>query len=622
MATKRSLQSTRTIKKLVVPDKLDLRDRAYQPRVASAPKEVLLPDCRFLPVLNQGETSACTGFALSNVVNYLLWKSERRRWMPVSPYMLYSMARRYDEFPGEKDEGSSLRGAMKGWFKHGACAMRLWSDLDMPKAKADVTEDWWQDAVNRPLGAYYRINARSISDMHVALNEVGILYASAVCHDGWMAGFRARKGSDIWTIEPREGKAEDGGHAFAIVGYDQHGFFLLNSWDMAWGSAGFARIRYEDWLMNAMDCWIAQLGVVTDQHREIAQARSLRVDNRGQVQLSQDKVLRNREISPFIINVENNGKLSQSGAFRTSAGDLGALVTLHLESAMQAWGIAANGEVDIALYAHGGLTNEEDAAVTASKWIPVLYEARIFPIFFMWETGAMATLRNMISDAISGVPRQTAGIGDMVEKWWNERLERVLSRPGTAFWGEMKENADLLSSAPNSGGIQLYKAAQKSAVLKKLKPRFHLIGHSAGSIVHSHLISRLAGLGWRFKSATFLAPAVTVQDFEALALPAIKSGKVENFYQFHLTDAAEQNDPTCGPYRRSLLYLVSESFEHGKRTPILGMQKYFDEHVGALGLSNTRAWATPSGHSSSTTHGGFDDDSVTMDNVIKLIKKA
>ncbi len=82
-STKRTPQSTHaTIKKLVVPDKLDLRDRAYQPRVASAPTEVLLPDCRFLPVLNQSETSACTGFALSNVVNYLLWKSDRGKWMP------------------------------------------------------------------------------------------------------------------------------------------------------------------------------------------------------------------------------------------------------------------------------------------------------------------------------------------------------------------------------------------------------------------------------------------------------------------------------------------------------------------------------------------------------------
>ena len=42
--------------------------------------------------------------------------------------------------------------------------------------------------------------------------------------------------------------------------------------------------------------------------------------------------------------------------------------------------------VDVAIYAHGGLTDEETAARTASKWIPALYDAKIFPIFFMWET--------------------------------------------------------------------------------------------------------------------------------------------------------------------------------------------------------------------------------------------
>lgn len=606
-------------RKVVVPDPLDLRDRPYQPRVATAPREVLLPDCEGLPVLHQGETSACTGFALSNVVNYLLWKADRAALMPVSPFMLYSMARRYDEFPGStRDTGSSLRGAMKGWYKHGACAERLWQALAMPKAKEDATDDWWQDAVNRPLGAYYRINTQSVADMHAALNEAGILYASAVCHAGWEEGFGARA-SDVWSIDPRTAAPEDGGHAFAIVGYDRHGFFVLNSWGKAWGTQGYARLRYEDWAVNAMDCWVAQLGVVTDQHREIASARSLRLNRRGEVQLSRDKVLRNRELSPFIIDVENNGRLSQSGDFRTSAGDIDALLTLHLESALQAWGIGEGGEVDIAIYAHGGLTGEETAAATAAKWIPALYKARIFPIFFMWETGAMDTLRNMIDDAISGLPRQTAGIGESILKWWNERLERLLSRAGTDFWGEMKENADLLSSAADSGGIQLYKAAAKSAVLKRVRPRLHLIGHSAGGIVHSHMVERLVARGWRFSSVNFMAPAVTVADFKNRVLPAIKSGAVERFHQFHLTDAAERSDASCGPYRRSLLYLVSESFEHGTREPILGMQRYFDSAIGKLGLPNVRAWTAPGASSASTTHGGFDDDPVTMHNVIRLI---
>ena len=41
-----------------------------------------------------------------------------------SAAMLYQMAKRCDEWPGEDYDGSSARGAMKGWHKHGACAAK------------------------------------------------------------------------------------------------------------------------------------------------------------------------------------------------------------------------------------------------------------------------------------------------------------------------------------------------------------------------------------------------------------------------------------------------------------------------------------------------------------------
>jgi hypothetical protein len=108
--------------------------------------------------------------------------------------------------------------------------------------------------------------------------------------------------------------------------------------------------------------------------------------------------------------------------------------------------------------------------------------------------------------------------------------------------------------------------------------------------------------------------------FQDCVAPALKDGKVKRLNQFHLSDDKEQTDPTCKPilgYSRSLLYLVSQSFEGGVETPILGMQKYF----GAVAnLPNVRAWTAPGNQSASTTHGGFDDDATTMNSVIALIK--
>ena len=107
----------------------------------------------------------------------------------------------------------------------------------------------------------------------------------------------------------------------------------------------------------------------------------------------------------------------------------------------------------------------------------------------------------------------------------------------------------------------------------------------------------------------------------ASGIPALY--EVKRLNQFHLTDVSKQTDPRCRPilfYTRSLLYLVSASFEHGVTTPILDMEKYFDEHIASLGLKSVKAWSVPLSASQSTTHGGFDDDTATRQNVISLIE--
>ena len=612
-------------KRIVVPDRLDLRDRPYMPSVNEAPSPVMRPKVE-LPVLNQKDTSACTGFALANVVNFLLRISRREASIEVSPFMLYSMARRYDEFPGSTaDSGSSLRGAMKGWYKHGSCRTALWRGLKMPPPSVNSQSDWWLDAALRPLGAYYRVDTRSVTDMHVALSEVGILYASAVCHEGWLEGMNQTsvKGS-YWVIPEKTAAPNDGGHAFIILGYNETGFIIQNSWGKEWGTGGQAVLTYQDWTENAMDCWVGQLGVVTEQHKALAKAVTLRTKQK-KVQLASDTILRNRELSPFIIDMENNGKLSKSGTFRTQPADVEALVNFHMDEARQRWDLGKNDAADVAVYAHGGLTDEDTAANTAAKWIPNLYEAQIFPIFFMWETDLWSTLRNRFEDLVKGLPKPTGGLIDQLSRFWNRRLERLLAPAGSTIWGEMKQNADGISAFSQSGARILYDHASEAPAFSPSRVRLHLIGHSAGSIVHSYLIDRLGNLGWKFESVNFMAPAVTVELFRDKALPRIKDGTVKQFRTFHLTEAAEEQDPTCRPilgYGRSLLYLVSESFENGIPTPILGIEKHFNEHIGSLKLKNVQSWSAPTtGVATSTTHGGFDDDPTTMKSVINLIKR-
>ena len=106
------------------PDTLDFRDRMFEPTLIEVQTERPLDEYRKVkvPILDQGTEGACTGFGLATVVHYLLrTRHVVRDDRECSPRMLYDMARRYDEWPGEKYSGSSARGAMKGWHKHGVC---------------------------------------------------------------------------------------------------------------------------------------------------------------------------------------------------------------------------------------------------------------------------------------------------------------------------------------------------------------------------------------------------------------------------------------------------------------------------------------------------------------------
>ena len=191
-----------------------------------------------------GEDGACTGFGLGALINYLLFaQSVEKGTAPpgrISTRMLYHLARKYDEWPGEDYEGSSCRGAMKGWFHHGVCEERYWPYLN-PKGQPNFVkpvQGWDTDAAKRPVGAYYRIT-EFIADMQAAINEVGAVYVSSDVHGGWDLG--ATKKMPLPVISWKPGTKPDGGHAFALVGYDADGFIVQNSWGEGWGYFGFAR---------------------------------------------------------------------------------------------------------------------------------------------------------------------------------------------------------------------------------------------------------------------------------------------------------------------------------------------------------------------------------------------
>ncbi len=623
------------------PDTVDFRDLMFVPTLVEVPKERSLAAfvklTRSKPIiLNQGQEGACTGFGLAAVCNHLM--SARQVYsdkVPVSARMLYEMAKLYDEWRGTDYDGSSARGAMKGWHRHGVCAEKLWPHVP-GQTDRELTTKRAEDAADRPLGAYFRVNHKDLVAMHAAIAEVGILYASADTHSGW----DAVKGDGLIAY----GSKILGGHAFAIVGYDQKGFWIQNSWGPGWGRKGFAHLTYKDWLDHGYDVWVARLGAPV----MIDDAKSSGVKSGGLATAR----LSFPDIRPHVVSIGNDGTLRTSGTYGNTAEDIQRIFASDLPRITQGWK-----KKRILLYAHGGLVPEDNAIQRVSNYLEVLKDAEVYPIAFIWRTDFWTTLKNLLDDALRR--RRTEGVIDATKDFMLDRLDDTLERlaricGGRRIWGEMVENA-LLASLRAAGGARLVVAELAKLTQSVSNLELHVAGHSAGSIFLAPLVQLLtsagpiateslkqesglswnpaSGLGASIKTCTLWAPACTVGLFKAAYLPAIVARTIEKCTLFNLTDAAEQDDHCARIYNKSLLYMVSNAFEKEPRSavsrngwPILGLDKFVHHDKSAdkdlkrlidnktidyVTAPNSAEPGTPFA-SGSSGHGDFDDDKSTM----------
>jgi hypothetical protein len=265
-------------------------------------------------------------------------------------------------------------------------------------------------------------------------------------------------------------------------------------------------------------------------------------------------------------------------------------------------------------------------------------------VFIMWETGLLETIQDIFEDRL-----KAPLAGSFWERllhgargWVDDRLEELAASLGGALlWDEMKDNA---KGAIRSGGgmRQMLNVINDPKVVPpafRQRLRLHLIGHSAGSIYHAHLLEPLLNAGLRVDGLYTMAPAISINDFRRLILPhfAASAGpkRVQVYTQFHLADIAERSDPSAVIYGKSILYLVSNAFEGHRETPLLGMAKFFEAEPDLIGLRSDpdkldtdRVWdwvVAPTGHgptgsSQSTTHGGFDNDPATLKAILTRLQ--
>lgn len=333
-----------------------------------------------------------------------------------------------------------------------------------------------------------------------------------------------------------------------------------------------------------------------------------------------------------------DGKLADSStpdpqdldAYRTTAEDVKAIVYTHLDAFVRAQQEKnpQRGPVPVLIWAHGGLTTKEQGMLTAHRQAGWWLKNGVYPIHAVWESGFWSTLEDVIGGKQAG-QRGFTDVTDIAV----EAAARLLG--GRKFWDDMKVDAAAASLGPldghGPGGGFVLAAALRDYLQKNPKSiALHAAGHSAGSIYHSAFVPLLFDgddAVEKVETVTFLAPAVRVDTFEQKLLPLARRGGIEDLSIFTMDKDHEKRDNTGGVYRKSLLWLVSRSFEVEKEAKILGLE----EHLSKAGP--TMAYLRQKGErlvlgpvadgkrtsSKATSHGDFDNDADTMTSLARRV---
>lgn len=576
-------------------DRQDLRDQLFQPQIQhlpdSFPADTVIAsqwqgyiDAGY--ILDQGSDGACTGFGLAASIHYLNWM----RGQPVSlrsTRMIYHLAQFYDEWPGEDYSGSSCRGALKGWHKHGVCSAALWPYTVAASGKVRHWQPplagWADDALQCTLGIYYRVDKADISSMQAALAQTGVLYVSAHVHAGWdRLEHTARKAqalggmADIPAI-PWHSQI-NGAHAFAIIGYNRQGFVVQNSWGKNWGQQGLGLLSYDDWLQHGTDAWTFALGVpapLPSQHRRrpydplaVPARRTLPLARHQLSQAAAPDCLSSDQAYALSLILDDNGRLIQRLVEFASAAD--SLDYVAHRAPLEWHGRQRRKTLKIALCCLGSSGDESAQIQSISALAPGFLSAGIYPVFIAWNNG-LGQLQQVLQQQYAGQPPSAA---------LDSSIEAAASQLGLkAAWTQLTHNARLatLNDAPVRGlhGLQrALLALQKALPANALQ--LHLLADGAGALLAGELLSLLTKC--QLRSVQLLQPACSLdfasQHFgKAIQQQRIKSSQLSLYV---LSRQHQQQQLLAGVYRGGLLNLIANALEDRYRTPILGLAASLD----------------------------------------------
>ena len=315
-----------------------------------------------------------------------------------------------------------------------------------------------------------------------------------------------------------------------------------------------------------------------------------------------------QDIAGHFVHVQN-GSFSATQPYWSTEADVAG--TAELLGASDKYG-------HLLFYAHGGLNAPQEAAIRVAAMAEPFMANGIYPYSVLYDTGLLQTLKDVITGHGAAITQRTGGLLDLTD----DLIEKAVGGIGTKLWNEMKADASLPFQPNHDGETALRLFAQH---LAGHNIPIHLVGHSTGAVLVGRLLEALDRVmpgGLTIDSVSLMAPACSIDFYRQIFRPRVGKDataivKMRELTIYCLHDKAEQDDQVTPAYNKSLLYLVSDAFETRKNMPLLGMEKF---HKPIAGDPVTIYYADAnSPHTASTTHGGFDNDPKTMNDILRSV---
>jgi hypothetical protein len=465
-----------------------------------------------------------------------------RQERSASRRMLYEMAQVFDR--RDYEEGSTLRGALKGWRKLGVAADANWPydpDDEHGEKHGRLTLPRVVDAVARPGGFYFRILPDDIRNMQDALARGCPLYVSAWIHTGWYRLFLADSGA---AIQWRDDDKVLGRHACVIVGYDEVGFWIHNSWGGQWAVDGYARITYDDWMEFGDQVWVVvpppppERTVVSDPTPPAPATAA-------------DRERSFHEMWRHVICLGDDGRLSSLAGYAPDSDAVGTLLYLFQEETKD-WDRRR-----LAVFADGGYWPTANTVEFLRPLRARLMEAGIYPIFLVWESAWYAETRSWLLGE-RGLAGADGLERDELDEFWEGNggptMAKVLAAESVAprVWDELATRSAAAVRRDDGGARHLadslhYKWGQKPFDV-------HLISHGVGDMLLTEFVQLLE---MPVASCQLWAPATRIDRAHAVYTPRLADGRIGHVSVAALDDESERAD-RVGPMPGSALLLASD----------------------------------------------------------------